>query len=162
MAQLIENDALYDKNDTDLVRNTKHVARAHTKYRTGATGMPVQADQTAREALDSAPHTVVQNADMGANLHKANNPYGVPSYTGGNIVNVAANRAGVDLFPEDTSGVEDLEHEVLVAAAVQAGNLFSRGGQIPPTNYVDTNSASPYADPMWLAEASKQTGEKHF
>jgi len=161
MPELIENDELFDPDDTELVRNTKHVARADATYRTGATGTPVQDDQDAHEALDAA-HVVVANADLGADLNQDANSYGVPSYTGGNIVSVAANRAGVDLLPEDTSGVEDLEQEVLVENALQAGNLFVTGGQIPPTNYEDVDSLSPYADPMFLVEASKMTGEKFF
>ncbi len=162
MPQLIENDELWNPADTELVRNTKHVSRAHTKYRTGATGTPVQTDQNAREALDNSAHVVVSNANLGASLNRVNNSYGVPSYTGGNVVQVAANRAGVDLFPEDTSAVEDLEMEVIVENALQAGTLFAKGGQIPPTNYTAEASASPYVDGMWLAEASKMTGTKFF
>jgi hypothetical protein len=161
MPELIENDVMWDPDDTELVRNTKHVERAHDTYLDGAADTPVQDDQDAREALDGA-HTVVTNANMGANLNSEDNAMGIPSYTGGNVVTVAANRAGVDLLPEDSSAVEDLEQEVLVENALQAVTLFARGGQIPPTNYEDTNSASPYVDGLWLAEASKMTGEKFF
>jgi hypothetical protein len=167
MPELIENDSMWVASDTDLVRNTKHVERAHDTYLEGATGTDVQDDQDARVALVDDAHDVVENADLGADLNSADNAAGVPSYTGGNIVKAAANRAGVDLSPEDTSAVEDLEFEVLVAAAIQDGSLFAKGGQIPPTNYEsedgdDSASLSPYVDGMWLAEASKLTGEKFF
>lgn len=162
MAELIQNDEMWDPDDTELVRHTKHVERAHDTYLEGAVDTPVQDDQEAREALVEEEHVVVENADLGADLNSEDNAMGIPSYTGGNIVLTAANRAGVDLSPEDTSGVEDLEMEVLVAAAVQDGSLFAAGGQIPPTNYEDADSASPYVDGLWLAEASKMTGEKLF
>ena len=156
------NDALWEQFKTDpAALNRAHADRAHDTYRTGATGTPVQADQDAREAMDGA-HTVVTNANMGANLNSDDNAQGIPSYTGGNVVTVAANRAGVDLFPEDSSAVEDLEQEVIVENALQAGTLFDKGGQMPPDNYVNEASASPYVDGLWLAEASKQTGEKFF
>jgi hypothetical protein len=124
--------------------------------------MPVQDDQEAREALSQEPKEVVLNEDLGSDLNSIPGLHGVPVYAGGNRINVAANRAGVDLSPEDTSGVEDLEQEVLVVRALDAGELFDTGGQIPPDNYVDFDSASPYVDGAWLAEASKMTGEKFF
>ena len=162
MAEPIQNDELWEEFGDDAGDlNTMHVDRAHDTYLDGAADTPVQDDQDARELLDGA-HDVVANSALGADLNSADNAQGVPSYTGGNIVTVAANRAGVDLDPEDTSAVEDLELEVLVENAIQAGTLFAKGGQIPPTNYEDVDSTSPYVDGLWLAEASKMTGEKFF
>jgi hypothetical protein len=149
-------------DETALERNTRHVSEAHDTYLEGAVGMEVQDDQEAREALAAETKTEVANDDLGTDLNSTTNAQGVPTYSGGNVVAVADNRAGVDEFPEDTQDVEDLEQEVLVRNALDAGELFATGGQIPPTNYEDATSVSPYVDGMWLAEASKQTGEKFF
>jgi len=73
---------------------------------------------------------------------------------------VPKNRAGVDSRVEDTQGVEDLELEVLVREARESGKLAETGG--PMGNYTGRESLSPYVDGTWLAEASKQTGEKYF
>lgn len=87
-------------------------------------------------------------------------------YDGTSVVAVAANRAGVDAYPEDTQAVEDLEMEVLVAAAAYVGGystgyaIFDRGG--PIGDFTASNYQSGYLDPLWLAERSKQTGVKHF
>jgi hypothetical protein len=146
----------------DLTTQVGQLAWAEAEYRDGATGLPVQADQDAREALVSAPHTAKTNAQLGTGLnHKTVNFPAVHAdvYTGGNIVTVAANRAGVDMMPEDTQNTEDLEQEVLVGAAVQNGTLFSKGGFLG-SQYAGVAGA--YMDPAFLVEASKQTGEKFF
>jgi hypothetical protein len=82
-------------------------------------------------------------------------------YTGGRVVVVAANRAGVDAYPEDTQGTEDLEQEVRINnVAATSYAIFDRGG--PIGDYSASNYQSGYLDSTWLAERSKQTGVKHF
>jgi len=136
---------------------------AHTTYLTGATGLPVQDDQDDRVDLANATHTVVANDDLDTGLNHTVVDTGRITawvYSGGNRVTVASNRAGVDLMPEDAQKTEDLEHEVLVANALDNDALFSRGGFIAPS--YTAGAYSPYLDPLWLTEASKMTGEKFF
>src|SRR5687767_832396 len=121
-----------------LEENTANVARAHEQYMEGATGLPVQDDHDARVALSQEAKTVVLNPDLATDLNATLvdiHGVEVPVYSGGNRINVAANRAGVDEFPETSWEVEDLEHEALVAKALDDGDLFVTGGQIPPTSY---------------------------
>ena len=135
----------------ELDRNTAEVARAHEQYLEGAVGLPVQDDQEAREALAQEAHDDVDNAELATLLNTTDATVGgvtVPVYTGGNIVNEESPH------PTITDG--------LVRDAFDAGELFVTGGQIPPTDFEDVNSLSPYVDPAFLMEASKKTGEKFF
>jgi hypothetical protein len=137
-------------------------AHADEVYMTGATGLPVQDDHDARVTMANATHTVVANEDLATELNSttvALPHINAEVYTGGNLVTVAENRAGVDAYPEDTQDTEDLEQEVLVSAALVADALFDRGGFI---GAYYAGGYSPYVDGAWLAEASKQTGEKFF
>jgi hypothetical protein len=111
----------------------------------------VKGDQEARVEDAAADHEPVTNAEL-----QLREPYTDERMT----VVVAQNRAGVDRQPEDTTGVEDLEQEALVAEALREGRLYETGG--PMGNYTGRESLSPYVDGAWLAEASKQTGEKFF
>jgi hypothetical protein len=116
-------------------------------------------DHDARVAKANATHTVKQNSEL-TTVNQVAGVNGTPVYTGGNIVNVATNRAGIDAFPEDTQAVEDLEHEVLVKNALNADAIFTTGG--PMGDYTGVGSLSDGVDGLWLAEASKQTGSKFF
>jgi hypothetical protein len=108
-------------------------------------------------AAASIARTEVDNDDLGG----LDTPY-----DGTKVIAVAANRAGVDAYPEDTQEVEDLEMEVLVNAAAYVGGystgyaIFDRGG--PVGDFTASNYQSGYMDALWLAERSKQTGVKHF
>jgi len=120
------------------------LAAQHTKYTTGATGLPVQTDQNARMALDDTPHTAKTNAQF-----SELNATEVPSdritaevYTGGNVV----------------TPVKATYFEAQVRAALDGGTVFTYGGPYT-SNYVP---ASPYVDSLTLIEASKLTGEKFF
>lgn len=159
----------------------QQVSEAHAKYMTGAyvpgAASGAYVDHLARVATANATHTAVTNAQLATNLNKVG-AYDASGnlvgwvYAGGNVVTVAANRAGVDLSPEDAQNTEDLEFEVLVEDALAGDALHTTGGMIPHvSSYYNaagteapywTSNLSPYIDPMWLAEASKQTGEKLF
>lgn len=148
-----------DINDYDMATPTGQAAWAAAQYRHGAEGLPVQDDQDDREALDDSPHTAKANSALGTVNHTTD-AFGNKTYTGGNIVTVAANAAGVDALPEDTQSTEDLEQEAItVGPAIQSGHAFDRGGFIGD-HYV--GAYGPYADGLTLAEASKMTGEKFF
>jgi hypothetical protein len=141
---------------------TAQAAHAHEVYMEGAEGLPVQDDLDDRVAAANASHTAKTNEQLATGLNATTtvHPWGtVKTYAGGNIVNVAANRAGIDAYPEDAQEVEDLEQEVKVKAAIAADDLFTAGGFIGDAY---TGSLSNYVDGAILAEASKQTGEKFF
>jgi hypothetical protein len=111
----------------------------------------VKDDHEARVEDAGQDHKLVTNAEL-----QLREPY-----TDEHMSVVATqNRAGVDKQPEDTQGVEDLEQEALVREAREKGKLYETGG--PMGNYTGRDSLSPYVDGAWLAEASKQTGEKFF
>jgi hypothetical protein len=148
-----------EQRELELAANTAEVSEAHDIYMTGATGTDVQDDLDDRVDMANATHTEVQNSDDGTTLNQTLNWQGVPVYTGGNVVNVADDAA---VYPDDSTDVEDLEQEVQVRAALDGDSLFTTGGQIPPTDYVTSADLSPYVDGLFLAEASKQTGEKFF
>ena len=145
-------------NESDA---TAQAAHAHTVFTAGAYGLAVQTDHDARVVLANATHTTLTNAQLATNIGVVTaHPWGsVKSFAGAYTVTVAANRAGVDLSPEDAQGTEDLEGDVLVGAAVSGDRLFTSGGFIGASY---TGSYSPYYDPLWAAEASKQTAEKLF
>lgn len=124
---------------------TAQVKHGHDAYRTGATGLPVQTDQDAREDLDDSAHAVVTNAELATALTTTVGPLGNDVYTGGNIIDVTG----------------QVSHAVKVFDAVQEGLIFDRGGFIDVYDAA-SNYSSPYVDGVWLAEASKQTGEKFF
>lgn len=132
-----------------LERNTAEVARAEEQYLEGADGMPVQDDLDARIALMEDDFEAVQNSDDGTTLNTENATVagGVqPVYTGGNVVD--------DENP--------LVMDELVRDALDAGDIFHTGGQIPPTDFEDVSNLSPYLDPLWLVEAAKKTGVKGY
>lgn len=132
-----------------LEANTAEVERAEEQYMTGATGMPVQDDLDARVAEAEASHDPVDNDELATLLNTTDATVGgqtIPVYTGGNIVN-----------DENPVVMDDLLRD-----AFDAGDIFHTGGQIPPTDFEDVTSLSPYLDPMWLVESAKKTGEKPF
>jgi hypothetical protein len=141
---------------------------AHDLYLGGAVALPsdIQTDLDARITAANATHGAYANADLanGLNYTQVSLPHlDARVYTGGNRVTVAANRAGVDSLPEDAQGTEDLEMEVLVKDALEADELFARGGFVGATEgsyYHGQYSA--YVDSLWLVEAAKQTGEKFY
>lgn len=135
-------------NEEVLARNTAEVARAEEQYMEGAEGLPVQDDLDARVAEAEAAHTDVDNDELATDLNTTEGFGGIPVYTGGNVVNEES--------PHPTVHVE------LVRDALDAGDIFHTGGQIPPTSFEDASSLAPYLDPLWIAESSKLTGEKHF
>jgi hypothetical protein len=132
----------------------EQVQTAHEKYT--LTGDYADAEHelaavvAARVAAANADKTTKTNAELSTTA----------AYTPNIEVTVAANRSGVDAMPEDTQGVEDLEQEVLIDDAADADTLYSKGG--PMGNYTGAASLSPYVDGAFLAERSKQTGEKYF
>lgn len=132
---------------------TAQAAHAHSLY-VGSSSYPSGSytDQIARYASTySAPYAIT-NAQISTLT---------PPYTSNYMVQVAANRAGVDANPEDTQNVEDLEQEVRVGAALASSyGIWNAGG--PIGNFTASNYQSPYVDSLWLAEASKQTGRKLF
>jgi len=111
----------------------------------------VKGDHDARVEAAADTHKPVTNAEL-----QLREPYTDERLT----VVATQNRAGVDRQPEDTQGVEDLEQEALVAEALREGRLHETGG--PMGNYTGKESLSPFVDGAFLAEASKQTGEKYF
>jgi hypothetical protein len=120
---------------------------ADEKYRTGATGTPVQDDQDAREALDDSPHIPVTNEEF-ADLESVTvNRPGVRAevYDGGNIVE--------EMFPQQYTYFTDKVYD-----AVQSGDVFTTGGTYS-SNYT---VAAPYVDNLTLIAASILTGEKFF
>jgi hypothetical protein len=122
----------------------EQLAAAAAKYRTGATGLPVQDDQTAREALDDSARTEVENDEF-TQLNSTPSPaprITAEVYTGGNVV----------------APVQATYMEAQVRAALDAGDAFEFGGPYT-SNYVPP---SPYLDSLTLIEASKLTGEKFF
>lgn len=112
----------------------------------------VKADHEDRVSNANAEHVPLTNAELQLRVASEDDRKVT--------VVVAKNRAGVDEQPEDTTGVEDLEQEALVAEALREGRLHETGG--PMGNYTGRDSLSPFVDGTWLAEASKQTGEKYF
>jgi hypothetical protein len=120
------------------------LAEQDAKYRTGATGMPVQADQDAREALDDEQKTAKTNAEFSTleGTEVAGDRITGKVYTGGNVV----------------TAVNATYMEAQVREALDAGETFSYGG--PYTS--DYALASPYIDSMTLIQASLLTGEKFF
>jgi hypothetical protein len=120
------------------------LAAQHTKYMTGANGMAVQTDQTARVALDDSVRTAKTNAQFStmSGTEVPGDRITGKVYTGGNVV----------------TPVQATYFEAQVRTKLDAGTLFTHGG--PYTS--DYALASPYVDGMTLIEASKLTGEKFF
>lgn len=130
-----------------LEENTAEVARVAELYRDGAAGTQAATDEDTREALADATHTAVQNEDDGTTLNTENATVAgvvVPVYTDGNVVDIA----------------EPLIHDNLVRQALDGDALFTSGGMVSPSDYIDGMSS--YLDMAWVVEASKQTGEKLF
>lgn len=126
----------------------------HTKWTTGAEGMPVQDDLDARVAEANATHTQVTNSQLDPSHVNVNTGpvgfggvAGLKSYAGGNIVALPAEAVG------DT---DDLQY--MVRTALDADLIHDKGSDVdsPVTDY------TPAIDGTWLIEASKQTGEKLF
>ncbi len=123
-------------------------AHADAQYLTGATGLPVQDDQTARLALDDGAHTTVANSALATSLNttsktNASNGMVVKTYSGGNQV----------------TAVSPTYAETKVKTALDAHNIFTKGNFLPDDVYSTEKS---YHDPAYLMEASKLTGEKFF
>ncbi len=108
-------------------------AQADEQYMEGADGMPVQDDLDERVVTANATHDQIDNSDF-ATMDSA--------YVDGLVV-----------VPENP-----LYHDDEVLAALQADALFDTGG-FTGSDYTDN---SPYVDMLWLAQASKMTGEKSF
>lgn len=109
------------------------VAAASTAYTEGG-DEDVQADEDAREALSAESHTPVINEELG--LHTVD---------------------------EKIQTVDDNPTEMgqLVKDAADAGDLYVTGG--PTDDWTgDLSDLSDGVDGLWLAERSKQTGEKYF
>jgi hypothetical protein len=72
---------------------------------------------------------------------------------------IAVGTRGVNVV--DTQGIEDLGQEAVVATLAAAGTLYTKGG--PLGNWTGSmDDLSDGADGAFLAERSKQTGEKYF
>lgn len=121
----------------------EQVARADEAYMTGATdSADVQADLDARVALAAEAFTEVTNEDLGATLVTVDG-----SQDPDQLVQV------VDENPTEMAQ--------LVWDSANADTLFDTGG--PTDDWVgDTADLSAGVDSLWLAERSKQTGQKFF
>lgn len=119
------------------------VARADEAYMTGAEDSEdVQADLDARVALSGEDFEDVTNEELGATLQTVNG-----SDDPDQLVEV------IDENPTEMAS--------LVKDSADADTLFEVGG--PVDNWVgDTDDLSDGVDGLWLAERSKQTGEKFF
>jgi hypothetical protein len=134
-----------------LERNTAEVARAEEQYMEGAEGLPVQDDLDERVAEMEGSFTPVDNDELATELNSTDATVAggtFPVYTGGNVVNEES--------PHPTV------MDGLVRDALDAGEIFHTGGQIPPTDFEDASSLAPYLDPMWLVEAAKKTAVKGY
>jgi hypothetical protein len=99
----------------------------------GADGTPVQDDLDERVAAANATHTDMTNDDFGDLT---------APYEGGMVV----------------LSENPLYHDDEVLAALAGDDLFETGGFTGSDYTVN----SPYVDMLWLAQASKATGEKLF
>lgn len=119
------------------------VARADEAYMTGAEdSTDVQADLDARVALSQDTFTEVTNDELGETLDTVNG-----SQDPEQLVDV------IDEHPTEMA--------TLVKDAADAGDLFEVGG--PTDDWVgDSADLSAGVDGLFLAERSKQTGQKFF
>lgn len=109
------------------------VERASALYRDG--GDPdIQADQDAREALSAETHDVISNEEVGL-------------WQPGDKV--------------QTRSDNPTEMASIVAQVADAGDLYEVGGPTDDWNH-DLGDLSNGVDGLFLAERSKQTGEKYF
>lgn len=123
------------------------VAAADEAYMEGADGLAVQDDLDARVATANATHEEVENEELWDVNVNTNNASGLKSYAGGNVVAPA-------------SPLDNEDFQKLVRQALDADQVFDKGGEV--TNFENASDLVPYLDPLFLAEASKQTGEKLF
>lgn len=120
----------------------EQVERADEVYMTSAEGTDVQDDLDARVALSAETFAEVSNEDLGATL-----------------VTVDGSQDPDQLV--QTIDENPTEMGALVKSYADAGDLFDKGG--PTDDWVgDEADLSDGVDGTWLAERSKQTGQKFF
>jgi len=130
----------------DEANYTSQVAHADELYMAGAYGSSAYTDNQARVTTANATHTAKTNSQFDTlNTVTTTNAAGLvfKTYSGANVI--------TDATPTNMGS--------RVRTALDADALHDSGGPIPPSAYTST---SPYVDGAWLAEASKQTGEKLF
>lgn len=136
----------------------EHASDAYTldEPGAGAVEQSVVDDQNAREELAAASHREVENDEL-AGL--AIDPDTLNSIRKDELVQVVVGERTEDT-PSDY-GIESTEQERIVKDLAESGQLFEKGG--PLVDWTgDTADLSDGVDGLFLAERSKQTGEKLF
>lgn len=136
----------------------KHASDAYTLEEPGAGAVEqaVADDQNAREELAAASHREVENDEL-AGL--AIDPENLNSIRKDELVQVVIGERTEDT-PSDY-GIESTEQERIVKDLAESGQLFEKGG--PLVDWTgNTDDLSDGVDGLFLAERSKQTGEKLF
>lgn len=122
----------------------------------GAVDETVEADLAARKELATASHREVENEELGS---LAIDPENLNSIRKDELVQVVVGERTEDT-PSDY-GIESTEQERIVKDLAESGQLFDKGG--PLVDWTgDVADLSDGVDGLFLAERSKQTGEKLF
>ena len=136
----------------------EHASDAYTLEEPGAGAVEqtVVDDQNAREELAAASHREVENEDLWS---LAIDPDTLNSIRKDELVQVVVGERTEDT-PNDY-GIESTEQERIVKDLAESGQLFEKGG--PLVDWTgDVADLSDGVDGLFLAERSKQTGEKLF
>ncbi len=118
------------------------VERADEVYMESAEGTPVQDDLDARVELSQESYDEVTNDELGETLNTVNGSQDPEQL--------------VDVIDENPT-----EMASLVKDAADDGDLFETGGPVDDWTG-DPSDLSDGVDGAWLAERSKQTGQKYF
>lgn len=122
----------------------------------GAVDATVEEDLEARRELAAASHREVENEELWS---LAIDPDTLNSIRKDELVQVVVGERTEDT-PNDY-GIESTEQERIVKDLAESGQLFQKGG--PLVNWTgNTDDLSDGVDGLFLAERSKQTGEKLF
>lgn len=122
----------------------------------GAVEKTVEEDHEARQELASASHREVENDELGS---LAIDPENLNSIRKDELVQVVVGERTEDT-PSDY-GIESTEQERIVKDLAESGQLYEKGG--PLVDWTgDVADLSDGVDGLFLAERSKQTGEKLF
>lgn len=130
----------------------------------GVVDKTVQEDLEARQALAADSHDEVENDDLGSLAIGDSPETFVPTVFVNSIrpdekVQVKVGPRTADT-PSDY-GIESTEQEQIVKDLAESGQLFDKGG--PLVNWTgNRDDLSDGVDGLFLAERSKQTGEKLF
>lgn len=122
----------------------------------GSVEKSVEEDLEARKELAAASHREVENEELGS---LAIDPETLNSIRKDEFVQVVVGERTEDT-PNDY-GIESTEQERIVKDLAESGQLFEKGG--PLVDWTgDVDDLSDGVDGLFLAERSKQTGEKLF